>query len=70
MRKMLKSAVCLAAVSLLALVATSCKGRTNDNMEPTGDTVEVTIPIPEENAPVANYDDQVATLPDSIPVPD
>ena len=69
MRKMLTYAGSLAAIALLALGATSCKGRTNDNVEPTGDTVEVIIPTQEE-APVANYDDQAVTLPDSIAVPD
>lgn len=70
MVKTLKTTGFLAAVTLIALGATGCKGRTNDNVVPTGDTVEVNIATPEENAPVANYDDQAVTLPDSIAVPD
>ena len=30
-------------VTLLLVVMFSCKGRTTDNMEPTGDTIEVVI---------------------------
>lgn len=60
----------LAIVALMALGVSACKGRTNDNVEATGDTVEVTIATPEEADSVANYDDQVVTLPDSVAVPD
>ncbi len=70
MMKTLKTTASLAIVALMALGITSCKGRTNDNVEPTGDTVEVTIAQPDEAAPVANYDDQAVTLPDTIAVPD
>ena len=31
------------AVALLSIALSSCKGRTMENMEPTGDTVEVVI---------------------------
>lgn len=33
----------LLTVAALWLMSASCKGRTAENMEPTGDTVEVTI---------------------------
>lgn len=49
------------AIILLAFTLQGCKGRTAENMEPTGDTVEVNV---------ANHDDIVTTLPDSIAVPD
>ena len=54
---------------MLATGLAGCKGRTTDNVEPTGDTIEVVIDAP-DTAEVANYDHQVVTLPDSIPVPD
>ncbi|MBD5299713.1 MAG: hypothetical protein HDS22_07080 [Bacteroides sp.] len=57
------------AIAMLATGLTGCKGRTTDNVEPTGDTIEVVIDAP-DTAEVANYDHQVVTLPDSIPVPD
>lgn len=31
----------------LACVATACTGRTADNMQPTGETVDVVIPTPD-----------------------
>lgn len=61
--KFSKSYTTPAAVLLLALAFSlqACKGRTAENMEPTGDTVEVVI---------ANHDDIIATQPDSIEVPE
>lgn len=60
-----------AAAALIVLIATGCKGRTTDNVEPTGDTIEV-IPFGEENAPAdsMNHDDEAVTLPDAIEVPE
>lgn len=56
-----------AASALLAGVAlfTSCKGRTMDNMEPTGDTVEVVVEEPDAPAPVRVMpaDSAAASLP-------
>lgn len=49
------------ALIILAFAMQGCKGRTAENMEPTGDTVEVSV---------ANHDDLVTTLPDSIEVPE
>lgn len=43
MKKKMKAAAAFTAVVLLLTGATSCKGRTMQNMEPTGDTVEVDI---------------------------
>jgi hypothetical protein len=41
--KMAVTAINVAVVAFFALAATACKGRTMENMEPTGDTVEVVI---------------------------
>ena len=45
-------------VAFLALVAAlaSCKGRKMDNMEPSGDTVEVVIVTPDDAEPAAPAD--------------
>lgn len=55
------------AIAILALLP-ACKGRTMENMEPTGDTVEVNIDRPEETAPVTTLSAPVTTMaaPDSI----
>lgn len=37
----------LAGLGLLAILAGGCKGRTAENMEPTGETVRVEIPTPD-----------------------
>lgn len=49
--KMAVTAINVAVVAFFALAATACKGRTMENMEPTGDTVEVVIDTTAE-APV------------------
>lgn len=67
--KMFKYLSLFAVVTLLTIGATACKGRTNDNMVPTGDTVEVT-PVPPAETDSMNHDAEVMILPDSIPVPD
>lgn len=36
------------ATAALIIILTSCQGRTNDNMIPKGETVEVVIAAPEE----------------------
>lgn len=54
-------ALSIIALLLISPILQGCKGRTADNMEPTGDTVEVNI---------ANHDDLVTALPDSITVPE
>lgn len=38
---MRKSALLLLGLALASIAFTSCKGRTLDNVEPTGDTIEV-----------------------------
>lgn len=44
----IKNAMLLGGMALLvSLGMSSCKGRTMENMEPTGDTVEVTIDYPD-----------------------
>lgn len=59
----------IAGILLLALAATSCKGRTNQNVEPTGETIEVNPVQPAEEDSM-NHDAEVATLPDSVEVPE
>ena len=68
-RTIFKSLALFAAVTLITIGATACKGRTNDNVTPTGDTVEVT-PMPSAENDSMNHDAEVMVLPDSIPVPD
>lgn len=67
--KPIKSLSALAVV-VLAIMATSCKGRTINNVEPTGDTVEVVISESSEAADSMNHDAEAVTLPDSIEVPE
>lgn len=43
------TAINVAVVAFFALAATACKGRTMENMEPTGDTVEVVIDTPTDS---------------------
>ncbi|MDE6247570.1 MAG: hypothetical protein K2M41_06995 [Muribaculaceae bacterium] len=45
-----------AAVAILSLILTSCSGRTEKNMVPTGETIEVVIPEEDqaEDATIAN----------------
>lgn len=39
-----------ASISIVAvLLLSSCKGRTAENMEPTGDTIEVIVAQPQED---------------------
>ena len=40
------TAMKVVVIAFFALAATACKGRTMENMEPTGDTVEVVIDTP------------------------
>lgn len=44
-----KKTIAVAAAMAMVIVSglSSCKGRTMENMEPTGDTVEVVIETPE-----------------------
>lgn len=42
-RSFIKFALFFCITLPLALLVTACKGRTADNMQPTGDTVEVVI---------------------------
>lgn len=67
--KTIKSLTILAAVAILSLGATGCKGRTNDNVVPTGDTVEVT-PVQPAETDSMNHDAEAVTLPDAVEVPD
>lgn len=50
-RKLMASA---GALLLAAGLLCGCKGRTAENMEPTGDTVEVTISSPSDSANAAS----------------
>ncbi len=60
-----------AAVAAIALMATGCKGRTTDNVVPSGDTIEVTIgEVAEEVPDSMNHDAEAVTLPDAIEVPE
>lgn len=61
MRNIFPKASAACAIIILAFSLTGCKGRTADNMEPTGDTVEVKV---------LDHDDQITPLPDSIAVPE
>lgn len=71
MRKLMKSLPLLALAAGIALTATGCKGRTTDNVQPTGDTVEVTPLEPATDAQdQMNHDAEAVTLPDSIEVPE
>lgn len=61
----------VAFAAAIAVAATACKGRTMENVQPTGDTVEVTPLEPAEATPdVMNHDAEAVTLPDSIEVPE
>lgn len=53
-----------AVIAILALLP-ACKGRTMENMEPTGDTVEVNIDRPEETAPATTVAAPEATVAES-----
>ncbi|MCM1369234.1 MAG: hypothetical protein NC204_02560 [Candidatus Amulumruptor caecigallinarius] len=44
------AAASVATIALLSMPLASCKGRTMENMEPTGDTVEVVIEKPDTTA--------------------
>lgn len=67
----MKSFAALAIVAAIAMTATGCKGRTTDNVEPTGDTVEVNPMAPESEVPDSmNHDAEAVTLPDDIEVPE
>lgn len=61
MRNMFPKASVACALLILACSLSGCKGRTAENMEPTGDTVEVKV---------MDHDDQITPLPDSIEVPE
>lgn len=67
--KTIKSFSILAAAALLSLGAVACKGRTNDNVEPTGDTVEVN-PLQPAETDSMNHDAEAVTLPDAVEVPE
>lgn len=61
MRNIFPKASAACVLFFLAFSLTGCKGRTADNMKPTGDTVEVKV---------LDHDDQITPLPDSIAVPE
>lgn len=64
----------MAAAALFVLAATACKGRTTENVEPNGDTIEVNPMQPTATDSVAadsmNHDAEAVTLPDAIEVPE
>ena len=53
-------------VMVLATAFCACKGRTADNMEPLGETVEVAIPMPAETQDVRGAAQSDQLPPDSI----
>ena len=59
----------MTAAVVMIMAATSCTGRTNDNVEPTGETIEVN-PMQPAEADSMNHDAEAVTLPDSIEVPE
>lgn len=61
MQRLLIKMLPLLAAALAVVSMASCKGRTVENMEPTGDTVEVTGLIPERETPVSHE------RPDTVP---
>lgn len=74
MKKLIKSLPVLAIVTAIAFMATACKGRTSDNVQATGDTVEVN-PLEQADELATetdsmNHDAEAVTLPDSIEVPE
>lgn len=67
----------IAGAILMTFAATSCKGRTTANVEPTGETIEVNPVEPAEadsaqpaEADSMNHDAEAVTLPDAIEVPE
>lgn len=72
--KLIKSIPILAAVAILALTATACKGRTTENVEPNGETIEVNPMQPTVEESIVpdsmNHDAEAVTLPDAIEVPE
>lgn len=65
MKKNFIRSMLLLTVSGGALLLPGCKGRTMENMEPTGDTVEVIINAPEDSDEVSGKVPEVTA--DSIP---
>ena len=70
MKKLNIKAIAATSVATVALLLSmsACKGRTLDNVQPTGDTVEVEIEeVPAtDSAVTVTSEAEVVTLPDSI----
>lgn len=67
--KLMKTIPVISGAILTSLALVSCAGRTNDNVEPTGETIEVNPVAPSETDSM-NHDAEAVTLPDAIEVPE
>lgn len=57
MKRILTHSAIMAAVMITAAIITSCSGRTMNNMEPSGDTVEVDVVLNQQPDTELNISD-------------